>query len=367
MGAGAPQAMPVSTFVASKGDIDITLEYPAKVKSVQQVQVVARVPGTLEKKFFKEGSTVKEGQLLYRIDPAKYQAAYDAASAQLSIAEANAKQADRNWNRTEVLYAKNALSQREYDSALSAYESANAQVKAAEAALLNAKVDLGYTNVTATAGGDIGESLQDLGSYVGTAATNALLTTITQTNPIYAEFSIPDIDALKQRYTLKTGSWGNLAAAKLPAKIITPAGEAYDEMGVFDYIDTNVDAQTASIKARATFKNGDKVLLPGLFVRVVIEGLVQKDTFSIPQKAVMQDPLGNYVYVMSNNTAQKRPIVVGNTIANSEIIVNSGLNVGDIIILDNLNKLRPGAPVVDAKVFAQMMAAKSANASAGKK
>lgn len=337
--------LPVNTFTAHKRDIPINLEYPARIKSVQQVQVVARVPGTLEKKFFKEGSFIYEGTLLYQIDPAKYQAAYDVAKAQVLVAEAAFKQAERNWERSEKLYEKNAVSQREYDQALSAYETAKAQVEAANAALSNAKVDLDYTKIRATASGNIGQNLQDLGSYVGTSAANSVLTTITQTNPVYAEFSLPDIELLKKRYTLARGDWKSITNAKLPVKIFTPAGESYEKLGTFDFLDNLVDPQTATIKARATFNNKDGVLIPGLFVRVSLEGLIQKDVFAIPQKALLQDPMGTYVLIVKDKKASKVYVSVESTIANSEIIIQSGLNEGDEVILDNLTKLKDGAAV----------------------
>ncbi|MDR2100656.1 MAG: efflux RND transporter periplasmic adaptor subunit [Campylobacteraceae bacterium] len=332
--------LPVNTFTVHKRDISVNLEYPARIKSVQQVQVVARVPGTLEKKFFKEGSFVKEGTLLYQIDPAKYQAAYDVAKAQVSVADASFKQAERNWQRSEKLYEKNAISQREYEQALSAYETSKAQVEAANAALNNAKVDVAYTQIRATASGSIGQNMQDLGSYVGTSASNSVLAIITQTNPVYAEFSLPDIELLKKRYTLARGDWKSITNAKLPVKLFTPAGESYEKLGTFDFLDNLVDPQTATIKARATFNNKDGVLIPGLFVRVSLEGLIQKDVFVVPQKAILQDAMGTYVFIAKGNKASKVYVDVDNTIANSEIIVKSGLNEGDEVIIDNLTKIK---------------------------
>jgi membrane fusion protein (multidrug efflux system) len=354
-------SLPVNTFKTQKEDVFISLEYPARIKSVQQVQVVAKVPGTLERKFFKEGSFVTEGTLLYQIDPVKYEAAYDLAKAQLNIAAAAAKEAERNWQRTEKLYEKNALSQREYDIAQNAYESTKAQVEAAEASLKNAKIDLDYTKIKATANGSIGESLQDLGSYVGTSSANSVLAVITQTNPIYAEFSLPDIDFLKRKYSLNKGEWNSITKAKLPVKIITPAGDTYDNLGTFDFLDNLVDPQTSTIKARATFDNKNKVLIPGLFVRVSIEGLVRKDVLLVPQKAVMQDPSGNYVYIIKDGKAKKTPIKTDETVADGKVIVTEGLNDNEEVIIDNLTKIRPNADVIQADLFAQMMAKKAAD------
>ncbi|MDR2342723.1 MAG: efflux RND transporter periplasmic adaptor subunit [Campylobacteraceae bacterium] len=358
--------LPVNTFKTQLEDVSISLEYPARIKSIQQVQVVARVPGTLEKKFFQEGSFVNEGTLLYQIDPSKYEAAYDIAKAQLSIAETAAKEAGRNWQRIEQLYLKNAVSQREYDMALSAHESTKAQIEAANASLKNAKVDLDYTSVRATASGNIGENLQDLGSYVGTSSANSLLAVITQTNPVYAEFSISDLDLLKRKYSLNKGNWDNIIKAKLPVKIITPTGDANDIIGTFDFLDNLVDPQTSTIKARATFENKNKSLIPGLFVRVSIEGLVRKDTLLVPQKAVMQDPLGSYVYVMRDKKAKKVPIKTDITVAGGKIVVVDGLSENEEIIIDNLTKIRPDSDVIPAEIFAKMMAEK-ANAAANAK
>jgi membrane fusion protein (multidrug efflux system) len=175
------------------------------------------------------------------------------------------------------------------------------------------------------------------------------------------------MEVLKKRYTLSHGSWQNIVAAKLPVRIVTPTGDTYNKLGVFDFLDNLVDPQTATIKARATFDNKDRTLIPGLFVRVVIEGLVQKDTFAIPQKAVMQDPSGSYIYVMRDGKAAKLPIKIDNTIRDSEIVVLEGLKGDESIIIDNLTKIRPGADVMTMEAFAKMMAAKESNASKGQK
>lgn len=343
MGQQAMQPLPVNTLVVKAKNIPIYLEYPARVKSVQQVQIVARVTGTLEEKFYTEGSAVKKGDLLYKIDPKRYQAAYDSALASLAMSDASLKETSRNFNRVKSLFESNALSQKEFDAAISAYENANASVQAAKAAVSNAKIDLDYTEVRATATGISGLNIVDIGSYVG---ASTLLTTITQVNPVYVEFSLSDVEMLKKRYILSSGDWKNISNSKLQVSITTPDGETYPHKGTLDFFDNIVDSQTASIKARATFENPDSFLIPGLFVRISIDGLVQQGAFVIPQEALMQDGVGMFVFINNDNTVAKLPVNVGISTKDGQSVIDSGLKGGEVIILNNLTKLRPGSQVV---------------------
>ncbi|MFV0482149.1 MAG: efflux RND transporter periplasmic adaptor subunit [Campylobacteraceae bacterium] len=343
-GAGMPP-MPVTVYKVSPTNIPITLEYPATVKSVKQVQVTARVVGTLEEKFYTEGNFVKKDTPLYKIDPTRYKAVYDSAVASLGVAEASLKEATRNFERVEKLSKSNAISQKDFDTALSAYESAGANVKAAKATVANAKVDLDYTNVVATISGMTGLNSVDLGSYVGTSTTNSLLTTITQMDPVYVEFSFPDIEILKNRYILGNGSWKNVVAAKLPVSVKTPEGMVYEYNGTIDFFDSTIDSATASVKARATFKNPDYTLIPGMFVRISINGLTQENAFVVPQTALIQDTLGTYVYLNENGTVKKQTIKTGISTGDGFLIINNGLKANDEVITNNINKIAPGAKV----------------------
>jgi len=336
--------LPVSTYIAVAKNVPVTLEYPAQIKSIKQVHVTARVAGTLEDILYTEGKFVKKGTPLYKIDPTRYKASYDGAVAGLATAEAVYKESKRNYDRVEKLVKTNALSQKDYDTALSLYESAKAGLQSAEAAVTRAKVDLDYTKIEATISGVTSLNSVDIGSYVGTSAENSLLTTITQLDPIYVEFSIPDKELLSKADILNNDS-------KIYTTIITPDGKEYEHNGTLDFIDKVIDPQTATVKARATFKNPDNKLLPGLFVRVSINGLEEKDTFTIPQRALMQDGVSMYVYIVdSNNTVEKLPIKVGASTKDGSSIVTSGLNGNEMIILDNLTKIRPKAKVTPMPV-----------------
>jgi membrane fusion protein, multidrug efflux system len=347
-GMPAMPPLPVATYKVVTSDVPVSLEYPAKVKSIQQVGIVARVSGVLEKKLFTEGSFVKAGETLYQIDSDRYEALMQEAVADVGVKEATLKQATRDWERTKALFEQDAVSQKERDSALSTYESAGASLKSSQAALKKATIDFNYTKVKATISGVTSLNAQDVGSYVGSSSDTMTLTTITQTDPVYVEFSLPDIELLKKRYVMGSGNWNTLAQAKLPVALSTPDGSKYAKTGTLDFLDSYVDGETSTIKARATFANPNNLLIPGLFVRVNVEGLVYKDAISIPQKALLQEAIGSFVYVAKEGKAEKVPVKAG-TVHNDTYIIENGLHVNDLVITNNLTKLRPGSAVVVAE------------------
>lgn len=332
----------VATFQVKPNDISVFVEYPAKIKSMQQVNVVARVNGILEKKNFIEGNFVKEGKLLYQIDSTRYEALMQEALADVEVKTATLKQATREWERIKILFEQDSTSQKERDSALSAYETAQASLKASQANLKKAQIDFGYTKVKAPISGLTSLNAQDLGSYVGSTTESMNLTTITQMNPIYVEFSLPDIELFKKRFIMNNGNWNNISQAKLAVSLNFSDGSVYEQKGTLDFIDSFVDNETSTVKARATFVNPKNDLIPGLFVRVKIDGLVYKNAINIPQIAVLQDATGAFVYIAKENQAVKTPVKIGN-IVNDTYIIDSGLNEGDIVITNNLTKLKPGS------------------------
>lgn len=331
----APMSLPVSTFKVHKSDVAVAFEYPTQLKSLQSVDIYARVEGTLLKQNFIEGGFVKEGDKLFKIDPAKYLANVNIAKAQLQSAQASLKEANRDWERSKKLFSQKALSPKERDQSLSAYESASAAVANAKANLDNALIDLGYTDVVATASGKIGIKNYDIGDLVGSAGANNVLTTITQLDPIHAEFSIPSNDY----YFLR-----NLNRDNLKIQYIMPNGQIYAKEGVLDFLDGVLDTSTSTIKARAIVENKESLLIPGEFSRIRLQGLIAKDAIAIPQVAVLQDTKGSYVYKVVDGKAVQVRIILGNAVDNS-FLVQSGLNEGDEIITNQLIKIKPNAPV----------------------
>lgn len=342
-GGGMPPSH-VDVVSVKKGATAIPLEYPAKIKSIQQVEVRAKVSGTLLKKHYTEGALVKEGDLLFKIDPAKFQAAFNEASAQLGVREATLKQSEREWNRIKRLFDEKAVSEKERDDALAAYEMALANVASAKATLENARIDLGYTSITAPISGVAGMKTKDVGAYVNSSSTDSVVTTITQLDPIHVEFAIPDLERLKQAYSLREGTWKEAAQGALKATVLSKEGVVYSDKGRVDFTDSVIDETTGSVKARAIFSNSDRTLLPGQFVRVRIEGLMRENSAIIPQEAVMQGAQGAFVYVVKEDKVAMKPIVIEQATPKG-FIVSEGLDENDLVIVSNLKKIRPGAPV----------------------
>lgn len=335
----------VNTYEVKLNDIPVSMEYPAKIKSMQQVNVVAKVNGTLEKKNFTEGNFVKKEEVLYQIDSTRYEALMQEALADVEMKTATLKQAKREWERVKILFEQDSTSQKEKDSALSAYETAQASLKASQANLKKAQIDFGYTKVKAPISGFTSLNKQDLGSYIGSTNESMILTTITQTNPIYVEFSLPDIEFLKKRFIMNDGNWNNFSQTKLPVSIIFSDGLVYEEKGTLDFIDSFVDNETSTVKARATFENSKKELIPGLFVKIKIDGLIYKNAINIPQTSLLQDTTGTFVYIVKDNQAIRTPVKIEN-ISKDTYIISDGLNEGDIVITNNLTKLKSGSPII---------------------
>lgn len=333
---GMPQMPPptVQIGVVSAQNIPLSLHYPARLVSAHEVLVISKVAGTLEKQYFKEGDKVEKGALLYEIDPSVYEARYKQALSAVGVQESVLKTATRTWERVQSLKKSNAISQQDYDNALGAYENARAALEAAKASAKLAKIDLEDASVEATIGGVIGETKVDVGNYISGA--NTPLVTITQLDPIQVEFSLPQRDY----FTLKP----SMDSIKL--RLEGPNGES--AIGKVIYTDAKLNAQTATLTLKGSFENSANLWIPGLFVRVYLEGATLENAIAIPQKALVQDPSGTYVYVLKEGKAQRIPVSLGQS-NNGMFIIESGLEGGEQIILDNLTKLRPNMPVNVAK------------------
>ena len=325
--------------------IPVTLEYPARVRSVQRVEVRAKVNGTILKKHYTEGAMVREGELLFSLDPSKFRAAANQASARVGVQEAIFRQSEREWKRMEQLFADGVASEKERDDTLASYEMARANLTSAQAAHKSAQIDLSYTSIVAPSSGVAGQKLKDVGAYVG--GSDTLLTTITQLDPIHVEFAIPDFEQLGQNYALAKGDWKNLSeSGALRARIVSKNGAMYPESGIIDFTDSVIDEKIGSTHARALFKNSDHVLLPGQFVRVRIEGIVRQKATTIPQEALLQNGTMKLVYIVSDGKVAVRPVEVELSADNTkEFVITRGLAEGDLVITSNIMKIRPDVSV----------------------
>lgn len=326
----------VDVFVAKKSDVPISFDYAATLTSQQDVIIYPKVSGTIIKQFFKPGDNVKAGDKLFLIDPEKYQASYDALEAAIGVANANLKNAQTEFNRISNLYKKNAVSQKEYDAAVSALEIANANLLSSKASAKSAKIDLGYTSITAPFDGVLGDNLVDVGSLV--VANTTQLVRLTKINPIEAHFHISDVDNLNRVKMQESGLW---AQTNSDAVLKVGSGE-FD--GKVNFIDNVVNTNMGSVLAKAEFNNDEGKLLPGMFGHVTMGGFYQKDGFKIPQLALQQTDVKTYVLVVEDGKVASKDVKVTYQTKDAAV-VSQGLNENDKIILNNFLKIGVGAPV----------------------
>ena len=338
-GGGQSPALNVKTQIITRHNVSLNFEYAARLKSVQSARIYARVQGVLLSKNFKEGDIVQEGQLLFKIDPARYLARVQQAKAQRQSAEANFIKANRDWQRVEKLYNQGVYTIDQYDTSRSNFLSAQANVVSTQAALDDVSIDLGYTDVVATISGRTGMRSYDVGNLVGGSGQD-VLTTITQLNPIYAEFAIPNTDYYFMR---------GLENSRIRVEYILGNGKVYEKFGKLDFVDSVLDPQTATIKARSIVDNEEHKLLPNEFVRVRLKGFEAQNAITIPQSALLQDSEGSYVYIIKEGKAKITRVTLGQNLRNNQVLILGGLLDGDVLVLNQLSKVREGIPLNSAK------------------
>ena len=339
-GGGMPPAE-VSAVTVEAKSLPVAFEYVGQTAGSREVEVRARVTGILLTRNFEEGARVKKGQSLFTIDRAPYEAALARAQADVAAAEARAEQAARNAARLKPLYAEKAVSQKDYDDAVSAEAIGNADVKAARARLAEVRLNLGYTKVEAPVSGIAGRSMRSEGSLV--SGPEVLLTTVVQADPIWVNFGIPDNE---QSRLEKEAQAGRLALPrKFEVELRLADGSLHPVKGTLDFTDVRISPATGTREARAELPNAEAVLSPGQFVRVILHGAVRPNALLVPQRAVLEGPQGKFVYLVNEkNQAESRPVQVGEWSGDAWIITG-GLKGGERVITDGLMKLGPGAPV----------------------
>src|SRR5688572_19678031 len=339
-GAGMPPAQ-VNVVVVAPRPLPEAFEYVGQTTGSREVEVRARVTGILLKRNFEEGGPVKRGQSLFSIDAAPFEALVARAQADVAAAEARAQQAARNAARLKPLYAEKAVSQKDYDDAVSAEAIGNADVKAARARLAEVRLNLGYTKVEAPVSGIAGRSMRSEGSLV--SGPEVLLTTVVQADPIWVNFGIPDNE---QSRLEKEAQAGRLTLPKkFEVELRLADGSLHPVKGTLDFTDVRISPATGTREARAELPNAEAVLSPGQFVRVILRGAVRPNALLVPQRAVLEGPQGKFVYLVNEkNQAESRPVQVGEWSGDAWIIT-AGLKGGERVITDGLMKLGPGAPV----------------------
>ena len=350
------------TTVAARS-LPLTFEYVGQTAGSREVEVRARVAGIIMKRNFTEGAPVKEGQSLYTIDPAPFEAALARAEADVAAADARYEQAKRNAARLKPLYAEKAVSQKENDDAVSGEAIGLADLKAARARLTDAKLNLAYTKVAAPVAGVASRSLRSEGSLVEGPQT--LLTTVVQVDPIWVNFGIPDREQSDLAKEVQAGRVVLPKDGQFEVTLRRADGTLYEPSGKLNFSDVRVSSTTGTREVRAEVPNAHGVLRPGEFVRVILRGAVRPNALTVPQRAVLEGPQGKFVYIVDEKgTAQPRPIEVGDW-AGDDWIVNKGVQPGDRVIIDGLMRLGPGAPVSVAEGGAAGKPAAGAQAPGG--
>ncbi|MDF3009763.1 MAG: hemolysin [Burkholderiales bacterium] len=339
-GGGMPPAE-VSAVTVDAKSLPVAFEYVGQTAGSREVEVRARVTGILLKRNFEEGARVKKGQSLFTIDRAPYEAALARGQADVAAAEARAEQAARNAARLKPLYAEKAVSQKDYDDAVSAEAISAADVKAARARLAEVRLNLQYTKVESPVSGIAGRALRSEGSLV--SGPEVLLTTVVQADPIWVNFGIPDNEQARLE---KEAQAGRLTLPKkFEVELRLADGSLHPVKGTLDFTDVRISPATGTREARAELPNAGGALSPGQFVRVILHGAVRPNALLVPQRAVLEGPQGKFVYLVNEqNQAESRPVQVGEWSGDAWIITE-GLKGGERIITDGLMKLGPGAPV----------------------
>ena len=332
----------VSIVTVEPKDISVAYEYVAQTAGSREVEVRGRVTGILLKRNYREGAQVKRGESLFTIDPAPFQVALARAEADVAMAEARLAQAQREVARLRPVLEAKAVSQKELDDATSAAQIAGAEVKSARARMNEAKLNLEYTRVEAPIAGTSSRALVSEGTLV--SGPNVLLTTITQSDPMYVIFGIPDREYLALRRDVDAGRLKLPENGRFKARLKLADGAAYAHEGVLNFTDVRVNSQTGTSEARAEFPNPGSRLRPGEFARIVLQGALRPGALVVPQRAVLESPKGKFVYtVNAESKAEPRPVEVGDWAADGWI-VNGGLKPGDRVVVDGVMKLQMMGP-----------------------
>lgn len=334
----------VAVVTVSPERIALSTELPGRLEASRVAEVRARVAGIVQKREFDEGSDVEANDVLFRIDPRPFQAAY--ASAQAAVAKAEAAQflADLKVKRYKPLVESNAISKLEYDDAIAAQKQAAAEIASAKAARQTASLNLGYATVTAPISGRIGRAYVTEGALVGQGEAS-LLAIVQQIDPIYLNLTQSSTDALRLQTAIANGRIKGVGDGQAKITLTTEDGHVYPHAGKLLFSDLTVDASTGAVSLRAVFPNPDHVLLPGMYVRTRLEQAVNEQAISVPQQSVIRSNEGASVWVVgADGKVAARSITTG-SVQGNDWLVRSGLTAGDRVIVEGLQKIKPGITV----------------------
>jgi len=346
----APQAQRpppvVSVIAVTPQSIPYIATFVAQTESSRQVDIVARVSGFLDRIAYPEGELVKEGQLLFQLDPKPFEAQLDAAKGEVLAQQARFTTADSNLKRIKPLAQQNAMSQADLDRAQGEFDSARAAVFSAQAKMKQAELNLGYTTIRAPVTGFTGRALQRQGAYINAVGDSAKLSYVAAVDPMWVNFSVSQNQIAKMRELVQKGQLTMPKNMDYEVEIIMSDGKPYPQTGKINFADPTFSQETGSFLVRAVIPNSKKDLRPGMFVTANVKGGTRQNAVIVPQLAVQQGSNGHLVYVIKEDgTAEIRPVVVGDYSGEKGILVADGLRSGDRVVVDGALKVIPGQPV----------------------
>ena len=343
-----PQRPPpqVTVITVKPQSIPYIASFVAQTESSRQVDIVARVSGYLDKIVYAEGELVKEGQVLFQIDPKPFQAQLESAHGELKAQEARHSTAFANLNRIKPLTQMRAMSQADLDKAQGEFDSSRAAVYSAQAKVKEMQLNLGYATIRSPVTGVASRASQRQGAYINSMSESAKLTYVAALDPIWVNFSVSQNQLAKVRDEVAKGQLTPPPGQVFEVEIVLPGGQAYPEKGRVSFADPSFSQQTGSFLVRAVLPNPKKQLMPGMFVTANVRGGTRDNAVFVPQLAVQQGPNGHVVYVVKEDgRAELRPVVVGDYHGAKDIFVLTGLQAGDRVVVDGAMRVVPGQPV----------------------
>ena len=348
--AAAPPATPVSVATVVQSDVATWDEFSGRLEAVERVDIRSRVAGTVQSVHFREGALVAKGDLLITIDPAPYAAELDGADAQLVAAQARVSYSRSEFERAKRLLDEHAIAQREYDERANAQREADANLRAAQAALQSARLNLGYTQVRAPVAGRVGKLEITVGNLIAAGPGAPVLTTLVSVSPIYASFDADEQIVTRALRDLPSGSSARQHLESIPVQMGTAATPETPFVGHLQLVDNQVDAKSGTVRVRAVFDNKDGSLMPGQFAKLRMGQVRNASALLVNERAVGTDQNKKYVMVVGDdNTAAYREVTLG-AHANGLRIVTAGLKPQERVVVNGLQRIRPGARVAPQAV-----------------
>jgi membrane fusion protein (multidrug efflux system) len=336
----------VSVIAVEPQTIPYTLSFVAQTESSQQVNIVARVSGYLDKIAYHEGDLVKQGQLLFQLDPRPFKAQLEAARGEVQAQQARLVNAKANLERVKPLAQQNALSQADLDRAQGEYDASRAAVYTAQAKVDTAELNQGYTTIRSPVTGLASRALQRQGAFINAMSDSANLTYVAAIDPIWVNFSVSQNLTAKLREDTQKGRIVLPKDRGYDVDVVLSDGTVYPHQGKINFADPSFSQDTGSFLVRAVLPNPKRELQPGMFVTANVKGAQRPNAVVVPQLAVQQGSNGHLVYVVNQaGSAEVRPVIVGDYYGEKDIVIVDGLNKGDRVVVEGVLKVIPGQPV----------------------